>query len=181
MALLGTLILLTTGCTIMAPSYMPDYTALDSLKRQKVSKMAIAQVEPKDPTAKVNNITLRGSPLASPSGSYAQYLEDAIKSDLTEINLFDPNSLFRLSAFLLNNDINVGGFSTGYGTIEAKFSITRNGAAKFDKTIAAETQFESSFAGAVAIPKGQIEYPYLVRALLKKLYTDKEFINALQQ
>ena len=95
MALLGTLVLLTTGCTIMAPSYMPDYTALDSLKRQKVSKMAIAQVEPKDPTAKVNNITLRGSPLASPSGSYAQYLEDAIKSDLTDINLFDPNSLFR--------------------------------------------------------------------------------------
>lgn len=43
-----TLIMLTIGCaTYMAPSYTPDYTALDNLKRQKVSKIAIESVEPK--------------------------------------------------------------------------------------------------------------------------------------
>ncbi len=180
-AALYALILMITGCTIMAPSYTPDYSSLDALKRRNVSKVAIGPVEPKDPNAKVNNITLRGSTLASPSGTYAQYLEDAIKSDLSDANLLDQNSLFSLSAFLINNDINIAGFGTGYGTIEARFSINRNGTALFDKIIAVGTEFESSFAGAVAIPKGQNEYPNLVRALLKKLYIDEEFINVLQR
>jgi hypothetical protein len=173
-------VVLLNGCAIMAPSYTPDYSTLDALKRQKISKLAVESVEPKDQNEKVNNITLRGTTLTSPSGSYAKYLEDAIKSDLTDANLLDAYSLFRLSVLLLKNDINVTGFSSGYGTIEAKFSIKRNGTEILDKNIAVETEFESSFAGAVAIPKGQSEYPNLVRALLKKLYTDKEFINALQ-
>jgi len=178
-AIMFTLAVLVNGCTIIAPSYTPDYSALDSLKRQKVSKVANVTVEPKDPNEKVNNITLRGSTLASPSGSYAKYLEDAIRSDLTDANLLDPNSLFKLSSLLITNDINVAGFGTGYGTIAARFSIHRDGAVVFDKIITAETEFESSFVGAVAIPRGQNEYPNLVRVLLKKLYTDKELINAL--
>jgi len=180
-ALMFSLAVLTNGCaTFIAPSYAPDYSVLDSLKRQKVSKVASVTVEPKDPNEKVNNITLRGATLASPSGSYAKYLEDAIKSDLIDANLIDSNSLFKLSAFLLTNDINVAGFDTGNGNIEAQFSIYRNGTAIFDKKISTEIEFESSFFGNVAVLKGQNEYQNLVRALLKKLYSDKEFINALQ-
>ncbi len=181
MVILSALIALTTGCTIMAPSYTPSYTVLDALKRQHLRNIAIAQVDPKDPNAGVNKISLRGSKLTSTSGSYAQYLEDAIKSDLIEAMMLDPNSTFRLSATLLKNDIDVSGFITGTGTIEAKFSINREGITLFDKTVAAETQFESSFVGAIAIPKAQIEYPNLVRALLTKLYTDKEFVHVLQK
>jgi hypothetical protein len=173
--------LLTSGCTFMAPSYTPDYSALDSLKRQKVSTIAVEPVEPKDPDAKVNNISLRGSTLKSPSGSYAKYLEDAIISDLTDAKLLDQNSLFRLSVWLLKNDIDVSSFSNGYGVIEARFNVNRDGVSVFNKRIAEQTVFESSIAGAVAIPKGQGEYPNLVRALLKKLYTDREFIDALKK
>ena len=175
-----TLNVFTSGCTLIAPSYSPDYTSLDSLKRQKVSKIAVEPVEPKSPDAKVNNITLRGSTLAPPSGTYTKYLEDAIISDLKDANLLDQNSLLRLSVLLINNDIDVTGFSTGFGTIEAKFSITKNSTSIFEKTIYEKTRFESSFVGAIAIPNGQNEYPNLVRSLLKKLYTDKEIINALQ-
>jgi hypothetical protein len=119
--------------------------------------------------------------LKSPSGSYAKYLEDAIKSDLTDANLLDQTSLFQLSALLLYNDIDISGFSNGIGKIEAKFSMNRSGNTVFDKSIATDTRFESSFVGAVAIPKGQSEYPNLVRALLIKLYTDQEFLNALRK
>lgn len=175
------LVALTTGCTIMAPSYMPDYTVLDALRRQHLRGIAIEPIEPKDSNAGVNSISLRGSQLTSTSGSYAQYLEDAIKSDLIEAMMLDPNSTFRLSATLLKNDIDVTGFSTGVGTIEVKFSINRESITLFDKTLAAETEFESSFARAVAIPKAQTEYPNLVRALLIKLYTDKEFVHVLQK
>jgi hypothetical protein len=175
------LIMLTCGCTLIAPSYSPDYSSLDTLKRQNISKIAVEPVEPKDPEATVNTITLRGHTLKSPSGTYSKYLEDAIKSDLIDANLLDPNSLLRLSTLLIINDIDVSGFSTGFGTIEAKFSIVRNDKILFDKKIYEKTRFESSFIGNIAIPKGQNEYPNLVRALLKKLYSDKEFINAIQK
>jgi len=172
---------MASGCaTITAPSYSPDYSVLDSIKRQKLSKLAIGSVEPKNPSDKVNSISLRGAALVSPSGSYAKYLEDALISDLAEARILDQNSLSQLSLYLLNNNIDIAGFSSGYGTIEALFSIKRGAVTLFNKTITAKTEFESSFAGAVALPKGQNEYPNLVRALLKKLYTDKEFINVLQ-
>ena len=170
--------LLTSGCTFMAPSYTPDYSALDSFKRQKLSKIALEPVEPKDLNAKVNNISLRGSTLLSPSGSYAQYLEDAIKSHFTDANILDQNSLVT-NSFTPKKMTLMSSFSNGYGIIEAKFNVNRDGIAVFNKRIAEQTVFESSIAGAVAIPKGQGEYPNLVRALLKKLYADKEFINAL--
>ena len=171
---------LASGCTLVAPNYTPDYTALDSLKRQKLSKVAIESVKPRDLSAEVNKISLRGSSLVSSYGSFAQYLEQALISDFTDSNMLDPMSSVRLSTTLLKNDINVAGIVTGNGMIEAEFNVMRDSNVAFDKILSAEIQFDSSFMGSVAIPKGQTEYPNLVRALLKKLYTDKEFIQALK-
>lgn len=63
--------------------------------------------------------------------------------------------------------------------MEVELTVTRDGSQRLYKSYAARTTFESSFAGAVAIPKGQIEYPNLVRALLREVYSDPEFVVAL--
>jgi len=182
-------LLLTSGCIyipLVAATYVPCNSALDSLKRQNVSRLAVEPVEPTDPNEQVNKITLLGQPLISPAGipgSYAKYLEDALKSDLAVADLLDPDSLLRLSAYLLKNDINPGfGWigSTGHGIIKAKFNINRNGKTLFDKTIDVETDFESHIVGAISRQNAQKLYPYLVRALLEKSYSDPEFIKALQ-
>ena len=178
--LLLAITLLAAGCTLVAPSYTPDYSSLDTLKRQHLSKLAVGPFEPKDPGAGVNSIGLRGSALKSPSGSFAQYLEDAVIADLRDINLLDNNATLKLTGLLLTNDIDISGFSIGSGLISAEFTLTRDGATVFSKQIDARTRFESSFAGAIAIPKAQIEYPVLVRALLNELYSDRDFIRALQ-
>lgn len=175
------LLVLASGCTLMTPSYAPDYAALDQLKKQELQKVAVDTVMPIDPSAKVNKVTLRGSKLVPTTGNYARYLEDAIKSDFFEVNMLDQQSPTRLKVLLLQNDIDISGFAKGYGTIEAQFSVTRNNSMVFDKTIAAKTEFPSSFMGNTAIPRGQIEYPNLVQALLKNLYTDKEFLHALHK
>ena len=90
-------VVLASGCTLVAPNYTPDYTALDSLKRQKLSKVAIESVKPRDLSAEVNKISLRGSSLVSSYGSFAQYLEQALISDFTDSNMLDPMSSVRLS------------------------------------------------------------------------------------
>lgn len=168
------------GCAINAPAYSPRYESLDALKRAPLDKMAVGDFQPNGDGG-VNRITLRGSPLVAPSGSFADYLESALRADLREMGFYDPASPLRIDATLLKNDIDVSGLSTGTGEIEARLSVVRAGARLLDKTYAATISFESSFMGAVAIPRGQAEYPNLVRALLQKVYADPEFLNAVKK
>ncbi|WP_228276346.1 hypothetical protein [Dechloromonas sp. H13] len=86
-----------------------------------------------------------------------------------------------MDAKILKNDIDVSGFSTGIGTIDVNITIRRDGKSTFDKLYSAQTTFQSSFAGAVAVPKGQNEYPVLVRTLLEKIFADPEFFNAIKK
>ena len=174
--------LLGAGCmTLSAPAYSPDYETTDRLKSVEIGKMSIGDVQPRDPEASVNKITLRGSSLIPPNGTFASYLESAIRSDLVEMGLYDPGSTTRIGATILQNDIDVSGFGTGYGVMEVKLDVKQEDTRIFEKVYLANIEFESSFAGAVAIPKGQNEYPNLVRALLKKVYEDSAFINAVKK
>lgn len=175
------LALLATGCAqLLAPPYAPDYEGLDALKRTAPQKAAVSTFQPTDGNAAVNTIGLRGARLLSGSGSFAKYLEEALIGDLKEIGIYDPASRTRIDATLLRNEISVGQIATGTGFIEVELTVTRaDGTRRLRKVYAARTSFESSFAGAVAIPKGQIEYPTLVRTLLRQVYTDPDFIAAI--
>lgn len=181
-AILASIAVLTTGCaSLVAPTYSPDYPSLDRLKAGQLEKVAVGTFQPQDPQAPVNKITLRGSSLATSQGTFAQYLESAMRSDLTELRLLDPDAQTRIDATLLKNDIDISGFSTGTGVISVALTVSKRGTKVLEKTYTANTQFESSFAGAVAIPKGMNEYPTLVRTLLQTIYTDTAFINAIQR
>lgn len=171
-----------SGCaSFKAPAYAPDYESVDRLKTASLQKMSVGEVQPRDPGAAVNKITLRGSTLSPESGTFAHYLEDAIRSDLKEMGVYDSESKTRIDATILKNDIDVSGLSVGYGVMDVKLTVSKRGALVFDKVYSANTQFESSFAGAVAIPRGQSEYPNLVRTLLRNVYTDPAFIDAVKQ
>ena len=78
-ATLCALAVLATGCAqLKAPPYAADYEALDRLKAGSPAPVAIATVQPTDPAHRVNNLSLRGANLGSPSGTFARYLEDAL-------------------------------------------------------------------------------------------------------
>lgn len=181
--LFGTLMVAValSGCALSVPNYSPRYEVIDQLKKKSIDKLAVGDFQPSDPKADVNHITLRGSPLSPESGTYADYLENALRADLGEVGVYDPASGTRLDATLLKNDIDVSGFSTGTGVIEVRLSVSRQSRISFEKTYMANTQFDSSFVGAVAIPKGQAEYPNLVRTLLQQIYLDAAFIEAVKK
>lgn len=173
---------LAAGCmSLKVPPYSPSYEFIDGLKGKSVEKIAVSEVQPRDPNSPINKITLRGSSLSVQDGTFASYLEDAIKSDLREIGILDQNSIIKLDAKLLKNDIDVSGLSTGIGVMEVNITIRRDANVIFDRLYSVQTTFQSSFAGAVAIPKGQNEYPVLVRTLLEKIYADPEFFNAIRK
>ena len=94
--------------------------------------------------------------------------------------IFDEKSLFEIGGVLIQNDISVGGINEGTGIMEARIIIKRDNQIRFDKTKLVTITFESSFAGAIAIPRGVQAYPNLVQKFLSALYADKEFIEALR-
>lgn len=174
-------LLLLSGCaTFVAPSYSPDYQTIDTLKKQKLSKAAVNTFEPQDPNAEVNKISLRGSSLKATEGSFASYIENAMRSDLTEMGVYDENATTKINTTILKNDIDISGLSKGSGLLEIQLTVSKDGAIALDKTYSVTTAFDSAFAGMTAIPIGQKEYPNLVRALLTKIYTDPEFIEVLK-
>nr|WP_259371898.1 hypothetical protein [Caldimonas mangrovi] len=171
-----------TGCaSFIAPPYSPHFETLDSLKKQPIDKVAVGQVQPTDPAAPVNRITLRGSSLSSPHGTFAKYLEKALEQDFKELSVYDPAASTRVDATIVKNDIDISGINTGTGVMEVEVKVHRGTEQRLKKTYQATTEFPSSFAGAVAIPKGQAEYGNLVRSLLRKVYEDQAFINALKK
>jgi hypothetical protein len=181
LAVSGLAVAVLAGCAVVAPPYSADYSVLDKLKSTSIDKAAVAPVQPRDPAAPVNHINLRASPLRAAQGTFAQYLEDALTQDLKEVSAYDPKAGTLISATILKNNIDVSGFSKGEGAMAVKFLITRAGATRLDKTYTANTEFDSSFVGAIAIPNGQNEYGHLVKVLLAQVYADPEFVNALKQ
>lgn len=171
-----------SGCAqIKAPAYSPDYAVVDDLKGLDIGQTSVGNFTPRDPGAAVNKIWLRAMRMESPSGTFVQYLEDAIRYDLKEVGVYDPSSTTVINASVLRNEIDLSGLSQGYGRMEVEINVAKQGQVIFSKNYRANTQFESSLIGAVAIPKGQNAYPLLVRELLKKVYMDPEFIAAVRK
>jgi len=169
------------GCSMTAPQYTPSVANIGQMKAIKLTPMAVEKVVP-DAALGSNNesIGLRASSLSSPTGSYSSYLEEALKSEFQAAGLLDQASTTKLSGILVKNDVNVGGFSTGDSIVEARVKVMKAGTVAYDKLKTATLQFESSFAGAVAIPKGRDMYPVTVQKFIEVLISDNDFISALK-
>jgi len=170
---------LATGCAQLgAPPYAADYEALDRLEAHSPGKVAVGKVQPTDPNDTVNALRLRRARLVSPSGTFAQYLEDALMRDLGEISIYDPKAPTRIAARILVNELDLGVIN-GSGRMDVEVTVTRNAAQRLRKTYRGEIAFDSSYANIVAVPAGQAAYPRLVRALLRQVYADPQFVAAI--
>ena len=127
-------------------------------------------------------MSLRGNSMISPVGkNYGDYLAAALQQELELAKLQNPQSRLEISGTLVKNNIDAGGLSTNAGQIEARFVVKRANQITYDKLKKAELQWESSFAGAVAIPLAANNYPLMVQKLLGSLFSDPDFINATKK
>jgi hypothetical protein len=173
-------VLLATGCAVQAPRYQPSIDNVEVMK--KVSPpVAIGAFTVQAGAPGASSISLRGNSMNSPvSPDYAAYLADALRQELVLAGKLDPKSKVEISGLLVKNDIAAGGVSTNSGEIEARFIVKNDGRQRFDKVKRAELNWESSFVGAIAIPKAQQQYPLIVQKLLSQLIVDADFQAALK-
>jgi hypothetical protein len=182
LAIAGLVLVAASGCAQMAPNYNPSVENIQMLRDTGAGKVRVGVLEPKLVAGQANDsIQLRASSMMSPhGGKFTTYVEEALKSELSAARLFDDKASVEIGGTVTRNDVSIGDLSQGYGELEARVTVKRGGAVRFDKVKYARTTFESGFLGAVAIPNGVRAYPELVRTFLGVLYSDPDFISALK-
>ena len=180
--LLGALALvLLTGCAGPAPNYAPFIDNVEVLKKSGAAPVQTGTIAVVPTLKTANAIQLRANTMVSGVGNhYGDYIAAALRQELELARLYDPQSATEISGTLLQNDINSGGFSTNDGSIEVRFVVSRGGQIRFDRNKRITHQWESSFAGAVAIPLAANNYPVKVQKLIGQLFADPEFVQALR-
>jgi len=174
-------VLLASGCSLMAPQYTTNIDNVQKLKDNGEFSAKVGKFDSDKNDANANPITLRGSPLRSPYGdSYAEYVAEAIKQELSLAGKLKPTADVEISGVLLKNDIDARGFSKANGDIEVRFVVKKGLEVRYDQIKTVHYEWESSFLGPVAIPRAQQEYPNLVRKLLEALLADPAFLQALK-
>jgi hypothetical protein len=169
------------GCAMQAGNFAPSIDNVEVLKRSGAAGVALGSFAVRAGMDGASSISLRGNPMASPVGpDYAAYLGDALRQELLLAGKLDPRSDIVISGTLLRNDIAAGGISTKSGEVEARFVVRRGDQLRYEGSKRVQLSWESSFAGAVAVPKAQQQYPVLVQQLLAQLYADAQFMAALR-
>lgn len=122
---------------------------------------------------------LRGSSVAAESGSFALYLRDVLRAELKAAGLYDESSKTVIDAELVDSQLDAA-IGTGTGRLAARFTVTRSGTRVFDKVLAVDGRWDSSFVGAVALPEAINRYGRFYQQLAAKLFTDPDFLQAVK-
>jgi hypothetical protein len=169
------------GCASPAPNYSPSISNVEALKSASPAKLNVGKVDVAPNMSGAESISLRADQMTSPVGkNFGDYLANAVKQELELAGIYNQQSNQEITATLITNVINAGGLSVNDAQIEARFIVTRQGRAIYDQRKKADMKWESSFAGAVAIPLARNNYPILVQKLLGQLFTDPDFIRAVK-
>lgn len=170
-----------SGCAMHTPAYQPSIDNVEALKKSQARPLMLGAFTVQAGAVGGTAIGLRANSMSSSVGSdYAAYLAEAVRQELALAGKLDPKSEISVSGVLLKNDIAAGGASTNSGEIEARFVVKSRDQVRYEAVKRVELSWESSFAGAIAIPKAQQQYPLLVQKLLTALFEDPQFQVAIR-
>lgn len=176
------LLLQVLGCTSVMPPPMASGEHAQALRAANLApstvgtfKLAVGRPASMDTELSGG---LRGSNVSAPSGSYSQHLKDTLKAELQSAGLLDLQSKLVIEGQLTDSKVDAA-IGTGTSRLAARFQVLREGTVLFDKELSVEDSWESSFAGAVALPRAIERYSASYKALVGKLLNDVEFRRAL--
>lgn len=169
---------LVSACSAPVARYDASYDNVQVIKGGSPKPVAVDAF--KAGSASVNDVSVRSNTALSPVGTgFQDYLQSALEAELKYAELLDPAAMTRISGVLKVNDISAAGISENSAKVGAEFTVLRNDKRVYQKQHVAEMSWESSFVGAVAIPRALQAYPKVVEKLLRTLYSDPDFQKAL--
>ncbi|MGG5289162.1 hypothetical protein [Pseudomonas shirazensis] len=169
--------LLLQGCGVTMARYEPSYQNVQQLKQNApLQPLQGAQVKA---DSGQGSLTVRLNPISSPEGSVPLHIQAAINNELRHAGLLDPRSDRLLQVQLIKSKLN-SGVANGHGELAARFTVRRGDHVLYETTKDVERDWGSSFFGPIAIPAAANNYNPMVQELLKSLYTDPQFVQALR-
>lgn len=177
-------ILLLSGCSTIAPQYTGSRENVEALQSVAAAKFSVGRFYDDQNSANHEKLNLRGlNTMSSAYGeTYAGYVEQALRQDLMIANRFSSESTLMITGVLKKNNLDISDpFSNGKSICEVEFSVLQDKNAIYKKTLTQNHEWESSFVGAIAIPKAKEEYTVTVQKIINKLFKDQEFIDAMKK
>lgn len=172
---------LCSGCAMLAPRYNASLENVQKLKDSGMQPAKVGNFTSTPDKGNANPISIRGNSLNSPyEGSYAKYLAQALQQELSLAGKLAPDAQTEISGALQKNDVNVPPTGSASGDLAARFVVTRGGQTRYDQVKSIHDEWDSSFVGAIAIPRAQERYPTLVQKLLAGLFADPAFLEAVK-
>ncbi len=173
-----------SGCVaIPMGAHTASMEALDSIGKNNLPAMAVGPfaLAPGLPASMDQPTNVRAATLSSPdNGSFAQYLQKALETDLRAAGKLDPNSDLVISGLMTDNQVDstIGNASASLG---AKFTLTRHGQSVFEKSLSVSDHWDAAFVGAEAIPDAINRYTSLYNKLVVELLNDQDFEAAAKK
>ncbi len=171
------------GCAVKMPAATTNAETVEKVRGARIQPAAVGgfTLAPgKNPEMDKTLGGLRGSSLSPASGSFSQQLKDELVAALKGAGLYDERSPRVITGQLTDSQVDAG-MSVGTGRLAARFIVTRAGAQVYDKEVAVDAKWESSFVGATALPAAINQYGALYKSLVSKLMDDPAFRAAMAQ
>lgn len=175
-------LLLTSACA-MPPAVVQPATMqnLQVVRQSGISSVATGEFKlaPGKPARMDRTVVVRAGALPAPKGSYAIFLKDTLEAELQAAGKLDPKAGAVISGLLTRSEAS-SDLPTGRAAVGATFTVTKAGKVVYEKALLAETEWASSFIGAVEIPIAMDHYTSLYTKLVGMLLADPEFQAALR-
>ncbi|HQU47591.1 MAG TPA: hypothetical protein PLM09_00445 [Casimicrobiaceae bacterium] len=170
---------MTSACVSVAPAYPVSITNATAAHALGAPIKVGAFVPAPGKEADLKGLRARAQVYASPTNdSYAEYIAVAVRSDLAAAGKVDDASPRVLTGSLEANDVSAGSLVTNTATVVVRFKLADGQRTRYDRTLTATDEWESSALGAIAIPRAIQRYVTTVQKLVGMLFADPDFIAA---
>lgn len=171
-----------TGCaSVPLGTPAPTASTVQAIQSAAIPPVTVGAFKPSStlkPTAD-KSMSARGATVQSPfEKSFSAYLGEVLKANLAAAGGLNSASATTITGELTRNELNAGGISRNNSVLAARFYVRRDNQVIYEQLQTVEQEWESSFMGAVAIPRAINEYGDMYRRLIEKLFADPAFTKA---
>lgn len=173
---------LATACATSLAPQQATFENIQLLGAKDVPQMALGafSLAKALPASMDTSVGIRADSVTPPAGlTFSGYLKQTLEAELTGAGKLNPSAPVVISAELTQSHVSTTG-ANSTGVLAARFHVTRNGAAAFDKELSVTEEWPGSFFGAEAIPAAMNHYNGFYPKLVTKLLQDADFRAAVR-
>ena len=173
---------LAVACATPLAPQQQTFENVQILRANDIPQMALGEFTLAKglPASVDKSLGIRAESVTPPAGlTFSGYLRQTLEAELTGAGKLKPSAPIVVSGELTQSRVSTSG-ANSTGVLGARFHVTRNGSAVFEKEIVVTEEWPSSFFGVEAIPAAMNHYNGFYPKIVTKLLQDPDFRAAVR-